>query len=107
MSPSSIHEIRTSDRTVTAVNFTATSDARVEQLLFWTRIGRDMPISWAQQRISVAKANLRGWIPDAVLMRVSTLSPDKEESIAAIDDFVRGFFASLKPELRQVFAYQQ
>lgn len=85
---------------IVATGFTATADTRIEQLLYWTRIGRDRPRTWAEQRISVARANLRGELPDAVLVRVSTLSPDPRTSFAHLQQFVSAFVGALTPATR-------
>lgn len=66
---------------------TATDGQRIEQLLYWTRIGSDLPTDWTHQRLAVAEANLRGEIPDGVLVRLSALSPDPA-SIGELDRFV-------------------
>ena len=85
---------------IEATGFTATADARIEQLVYWTRIGRDRPRTWAEQRLSVARANLRGELPDAVLVRVSTLSPDPQLSFGHLRDFVSALVSALTPATR-------
>ena len=100
LSPRALIEIPVPGDRIAASGFTATADSRIEQLLYWTRIGRDRPRTWAEQRISVARANLRGELPDAVLVRVSTLSPDPQTSFAHLRDFVRAFLGSLTPATR-------
>lgn len=97
-----VHVIRTPDgRGIPTRVFTATGIDRTEQLAYWTRIGRDLPTSWAQQRWSVAKANLRGEIPDAVMVRISTVSSDPTV-IAQIDLFARQMLASVASKNRAV-----
>jgi EpsI family protein len=81
--------------------FSATDDNRVEQLMYWTRVGHDMPGNWAEQRWSVARANLRGDIPDAVLVRISTITPDRDAAMAALDEFTRALFAAVPPDVRR------
>lgn len=83
-----------------AVAFTATSMQRVEQLIYWTRVGYDLPSSWVEQRLSVARANLKGDIPDAVLVRVSTVSPDREGSLAMLERFSRELLTAVDPRTR-------
>ncbi len=85
-----------------AVTMSAQADDRIEQLLYWTRVGRDMPLTWAQQRWSVARANLNGDIPDAVMVRVSTITPDREAGMAALAQFVRAMFAAVPPDVRRM-----
>lgn len=81
---------------------TATAPGRIEQLLYWTRIGTDMPASWRQQRLAIAMDNLKGLIPDAVLVRVSTVDPDSEASFARLERFVAALVQSLPAGDRRV-----
>ena len=85
-----------------ATVMTATADNRVEQLMYWTRVGRDMPLSWAQQRWSVARANLRGDVPDAMLVRISTLTHDRDAGLATLAAFTRALFAAVPADVRRV-----
>ncbi|MBY9064667.1 EpsI family protein [Sphingomonas yunnanensis] len=85
-----------------ATVMTARADNRVEQLMYWTRVGRDMPLSWAQQRWSVARANLRGDVPDAILVRISTLTNDREAGMATLAAFTRALFAAVPADVRRV-----
>lgn len=96
------HGIALPGSTLPTTSFTATSDDRIEQLLYWTRVGNDMPTTWAQQRWSVARANLRGEIPDAVMVRVSTVSANRDEAFAALDSFVQTLFASVPADVRRI-----
>jgi EpsI family protein len=81
----------------------ATSDGSTEHVLYWTRIGDKMPANWGQQRIAVAEQNLRGILPDAILVRISTVSDDPVRAWAALDAFTRAFIQSLPADRRDVF----
>lgn len=100
LSPSSVVDVPVPGDTIRAVGFTAEADARTEQLIYWTRVGRERPRTWAEQRMSVARANLRGELPDAVLVRVSTLSPDADSAFASLADFVNGLTRVVAPSTR-------
>lgn len=86
-----------------ANSLTATRDGSIEQLLYWVRIGNHIPHSWSEQRLVFAGDNLRRVLPDAALIRVSMVSPDRGAAFAMIDDFVRSMIASVPPNLRHVF----
>jgi EpsI family protein len=88
---------------IPTMSMSARNDTRVEQLAYWTRIGDHMPLSWRQQRLAIARDNLERRIPDAVMVRVSTLSHDKASSLASIDEFVVAMLSSLTPAMRRVF----
>jgi EpsI family protein len=73
-----------------------------EKLLYWTRIGNHIPLSWAEQKLVFAEDNLRGLIPDAALIRVS--APVGEEgALSNLDQFVRAMIEATAPRLRRVF----
>lgn len=84
-----------------ATAITAKADDRTEQLLYWTRVGEDMPLTWARQRWSVARANLKGDVPDAVLVRVSALTADRAAGLTALTRFVQAMFAAVPPDVRR------
>lgn len=69
--------------------FAATSEARNEVVLYWTRVGDQFPRRWIDQRWSVAQANLRGIIPDGALVRVSTLGNDIAGTTPLLTTFIR------------------
>lgn len=95
------HQVGFSSESLDTVAFTAAADSRVEQLIYWTRVGRELPDSWAEQRWAVAEANLKGQIPDAVLVRVSTISPDRQQSLALLDSFTRTLLETVSPATRK------
>jgi len=68
-------------------SFSASSDTRVEQVLYWTRIGDMMPTSWSGQRIAVIRSNLAGSIPDGLLVRLSTVANDPTQAQATLKRF--------------------
>ena len=96
------HPMRLPGATVPAVSLSATSDSRIEQMVYWTRVGDHLPATWRQQRLAVARDNLAGVIPDAVLVRVSTINGDKSSALATIDDFIRAMMTSISPQMRKV-----
>jgi EpsI family protein len=86
----------------TANSLTAKRDSSTEKLVYWTRIGDHIPLSWAEQKLTFAEDNLRRQIPDAALVRVSTLNQDDTQALAIIDQFVRQMIGSVPGPLRRV-----
>lgn len=78
------------------------SVSRFEQLIYWTRIGNDFPTEWWQQHWAVAKENLKGRVPDGVLIRFSTAAPDDETAILTLERFIDALFAQLGPTARRL-----
>jgi EpsI family protein len=103
LSPSMPHPVQLPGSVLPALSISATRDARTEQIVYWTRIGNHMPVSWPQQRMAVAMDNLRGLIPDAIMVRVSTFGNDRAAALAVVDDFIRTLMESVAPPIRRVF----
>jgi len=78
------------------------SVSRFEQLIYWTRIGNDFPTEWWQQHWAVAKENLKGRVPDGVLIRFSTAAPDDETAITTLKRFMDSLFVQLGPTARRL-----
>ena len=104
LTPSSPHRVSLPpDGTLPALSIAASMRGLTEQIVYWTRVGQHLPQSWTQQRLAVAMDNLRGVIPDAVMVRVSTYGADKTAALAEIDDFIRTMIGSVAPSARRVF----
>ena len=88
---------------VPANSMNASVDGVIEHVIYWTRVGDRMPASWRQQRLAVAEQNIRGIIPDAILVRVSTVTDDANSARATLQAFVRALVGSLPPNRRDVF----
>lgn len=62
-----------------------------ERIVYWVRVGDEFPTDWTDQRLIMAKANLRGITPDGVLFRVSMIEVDPASSVKALDTFIKAF----------------
>lgn len=81
---------------------TATQGSRVEQILYWTRIGNDFPQSWSAQRIAMTKANLEGSLPDGLLLRISVITKDRTKAVQGMETFIGDMLANTGPRTRQL-----
>lgn len=97
------HPIQLGSKTIHSLSMDARADGPTEHVIYWTRVGNKMPISWRQQKLAVAEQNLKGIIPDAILVRISCVSPDGEAARAQIDSFVRALIDSVPANMRPVF----
>ena len=97
------HTVKLPWGAIPTMSMSAQNGSRMEQLAYWTRIGKHMPLNWRQQRLAVAMDNLSREIPDAVMVRVSTISNDRQAALASIDEFVVAMLSSLTPQMRRVF----
>ena len=82
--------------------FTAESATRTEQVLYWTRVGDATPTNWLWQRIAVAEANLKGVIPDGILVRASVIMNDAVDAAPYLERFIRNLDSSLAPPGRKL-----
>ena len=89
-------------RSIGVRRFTATSETRVEQVLYWTRIGERLPQSWAAERLAVMQSNLAGDIPDGLLVRMSALTGDAGAAEAALVRFARTLLDGLDAPRRRM-----
>lgn len=96
------HSIPLGARAIPTIAMDANAGGPTEHILYWTRVGNRIPASWTEQKIAVAEQNLRGIIPDAILVRVSTVSDDSKGARSMLDTFVRALIGSIAPEHRSV-----
>ena len=103
ISPIRPHAIPLGSGTIPASWMDATLEGGTERVVFWTRIGDRIPGSWVDQKLAVAEQNLRGVIPDAILVRMSMIADNPAVARAAIDGFAREMLAAIPPDRRAVF----
>jgi EpsI family protein len=82
----------------------AQREERIEQILYWTRLGNEFPDDWDRERSSLATQNLRGLTPDGALMRLSVISADAAGSLALLRRFAATLFGSSGPQGRALMA---
>lgn len=97
------HDIRLNPSRSFRVNtLTASRDGADEKLLYWTRIGKHIPLSWPEQKLVFAEDNLKRLIPDSALIRISTLGADHARSMAVLDQFVHSMIGAMDPRSRRI-----
>jgi len=96
------HDIDLGGRVLRTNMMQAVSDQRAEQMIYWTRIGTHLPSTWARQRWAVAEDNLEKKIPDAVLVRISTIGLDRGVAEQSIGTFTRTMLEAMPPSDRRV-----
>lgn len=88
---------------VPATAFTAVSPDRTEHVVYWTRAGSAFPTTWLEQRIAIARANLRGEIPDGVLVRASLVgSDDQASAVETLSEFLTTFERVSPQQLKRI-----
>jgi len=106
LSPARPYQFPTPGGSLTDNFLSATNEVGSEHIIYWTRIGRHMPLSWADQRWSIAKDNFEGIIPDAVLARISVVHENADEALGIMVRFVRSLLSALSEKNRQLLVAQ-
>lgn len=95
-------ELRLGSRRALACLLTAETPEITEQLLYWARIDRSFTVDGAGDRAAIVHANLRGYLPDGVLVRMSTQTRDPVEATGILRDFNNALVTSLGPTGRHL-----
>lgn len=88
--------------TVPVVRLTARSGDRVEDIVYWTRMGEALPQTGDEQRLVRFRAAFAGDIPDGVLVRASAVrdSAESPPEFGKLDDFLRTMMGAITPASR-------
>jgi EpsI family protein len=97
------HPIALGTKVLAANGMEATANGPTEHVIYWTRVGDRIPPNWTQQKLAVAEQNLRGVVPDAILVRVSMVGEDAMATKSQIDEFVRAMLKSIPSRMQSVF----
>ena len=87
---------------ITAKLLDARAQQRREQVLYWTRVGDEFPTSPMQQRLAVVTQNLHGQVPDGILVRTSTITPDTDTALPVLRRFVDAMLQSSPAQTRRL-----
>lgn len=79
---------------------TASSSHRIEQILYWTRIGEHLPTNGREQRLAKLNDQFAGVIADGVLVRISTISDDPREGLAVNRRFAKDLMSAIPSPVR-------
>lgn len=80
----------------------AETETREEQILYWTRIGDDLPTDGREQRRVKLQQQMRGYLADGILVRVSTVAGNFPEVFDQLGRFATGMVKTMDADNRQV-----
>ena len=75
----------------------ATSNDRIEPILYWTRIGDYLPASGNEQRLLKLRTEMSGYVADGVLVRLSTVAEPTPETFSALQRFAKAMLEATDP----------
>lgn len=80
----------------------AVSTTRVESILYWTRIGDDLPTDGGSQRMVKLRQQMAGYLADGVLVRMSSAVPASPAVFTELSRFASEMIGSMAPDDRDV-----
>ena len=73
---------------------------RVEPVTYWIRIGDKVSRGAIEQNLTRLQYGMRGYIPDGLLFRVSSINVDPESAYKLHDIFVKDLLVNVSPAIR-------
>ena len=74
---------------------------RIENIVYWTRLGEYLPTGFGDQRKARLYTAMQGYVADGGLFRFSALGPDPAAAFAQLDSFVAELMAAVAPQNRR------
>lgn len=93
-------QISLASKSLTGRELLADRGGLQERIFYWVRVGHAFPISWFQQRLTMAVQNLQGEVPDGALFRASAIEEPDNPSSGAIIHFIQAFVAAVPSTFR-------
>jgi len=87
-----------SDRKIPTVELQAAGGGRVEDIVYWTRMGNEFPQSAGNQRSVKLGLAMQGLIPDGILVRASIIRRSDQPGFDTIKLFLGGLIAATNAE---------
>ena len=85
---------------IPVVRLTAQLGGRIEDIVYWTRLGEALPRSAGDQRRARLDAAMAGYIGDGVLLRASAVRPGTESQHDRIDEMLKALLLAVAPTRR-------
>ena len=82
---------------------TAQSETRIEPIVYWTRIGDDLPTSGREQRTVKLRQQINGYLADGILVRISTVADPSPATFAELAHFAATMIDAMAPKDRPAF----
>ena len=89
------------DRSIPAVALQSNMPNRVEDILYWSRIGEAFPRTAAEQRRDKLRLAMNGYAPDGMLVRVSNVRPSVDAPAMNLPSFVEDLLGHMKAPARK------
>lgn len=87
---------------VPVMHLVATRDQRIEMITYWIRSGDYVVRGWFEQNKARILAGLHGQVPDGLLVRVSTITDNREEAFRIHAAFLSDMISAVAPGERHI-----
>ncbi len=95
-----IGEVRLSDgRSIRVRQLMSQLGQRKEPITYWVMVGDQVAVSGTEQKLVQLRYGIKGLIPDGMLVRLSTIDPDKAHGFADQARFLNDLARVIPPEL--------
>jgi EpsI family protein len=92
--------LQLADHVVPVRRLVAKQGSRNEPITYWIMVGENPSTSGTEQKLAQLRYSVRGVIPDGMLVRVSSIDPDKQRAYALHDSFLNQMVSSVPAESR-------
>jgi EpsI family protein len=83
-----------------SVKIVASAGDRHENIIYWTRLGEDLPLNSTDQRKDLLRDAMAGFVPDGVLVRASLVDSDPERAFGVLSSFIPALLSAVKAGAR-------
>lgn len=85
---------------IPVMRLVAKQGARNEPITYWIRVGEALTRGWIEQKVAAISYGLTGKVPDGILVRVSTISNDEQDSYRIQQVFLGAMLQAVRSEER-------
>jgi EpsI family protein len=92
--------VDTSIGRIPVMHLVAKQGSRNEPITYWIRVGDSLTRGWFEQKLTAIAYGLTGKVPDGLLVRVSTISNNEQDSYRIQQAFLTALLQSVRSEDR-------
>lgn len=92
--------VETTIARIPVMHLVAKQGTRNEPITYWIRVGDSLTRGWIEQKMAALRYGLSGKVPDGILVRVSTISDDEQDSFRIQQSFLTAMLQAMRSEDR-------
>lgn len=87
---------------IPVMQLVAKQGIRNEPITYWIRVGDSLTRGWIEQKITALRYGLTGKVPDGILVRVSNISNEVQDSYKIQEEFLASMLYAMRSEDRSL-----